>query len=187
MVRRRRGADAEVEDDQPPAKRPRNRASPYALVKLYPDLVPSQKAAFALLELDSMLDIKCDSLHTPVINWLGPLYDKHTREFVIPGRGRIPLNELAVFRTLGLPLGTVPVPYYIDKDLQATLGPHLFPRDGITPVATRVYEILKDMKKDSVEFRQICVMYMVSTVLNTTTSNLISNRCYPIVVSFASF
>ena len=137
MVRRRRGADED--DDQPPAKRPRNQASPHAVVKLYPHLVPSQKTTFVLLELESMLDIKCDTLHTPVINWLGPLYDKHTREFVIPGRGRIPLNELTVFRTLGIPLGTVLVLYYIDKDLQATLGPHLFPHDSITPAATRVF------------------------------------------------
>ena len=120
MVRKRKAPDAAVptdEVDRPQRKRPRKRASPATVVKLYPHLVDVQYAVFTDLELESMLDIKCVTLHTPVITWLGGLYDKHTREFVIPGRGRIPLNERTVFRTLGLPLGSVPVPYYIDKEL----------------------------------------------------------------------
>ena len=189
MVKKRKASDAidEVDGDEGDdatrgGRRVRNRASPAAVVKLYPDLVKSQKKGIYDMELDSMLNILCGTLHTPIINWLGPLYDKHSREFVIPGRGRIPLNEDSVFRCLGLPLGTEPVPYYIDRELQEILGPALFGEYGITPPTTRVFEILKDMKQNSKKFRQIFVGYLVTTILAPTTRNHLSNRCYPIMV-----
>ena len=153
MVKKRKASDAidEVDGDEGDdatrgSKRVRNRASPAAIVKLYPHLVDSQKKGVKDMELDNMLNILCGTLHTPIINWLGPLYDKHSREFVIPGRGRIPLNEDSVYRCLGVPYGTELVPYYVDRDLQESLGSILFPADGITLVTTRVFDILKDMK-----------------------------------------
>jgi len=88
-------------------------------------LCTAQKTAVENMELDSMLDIKCHTLHNPLINWFARRYDKHTREFVITGRGRIPLNEDSVYRNLGLPLGSEPVPYHVDVDIEAKLAPVL--------------------------------------------------------------
>jgi hypothetical protein len=188
MVRKRKAADVIVERDAVRApKCPRNRASPSAVVKLYEFLSNEQKTAIGQMELESLLNIKCHCLHNPLINWFGGLYDKHHREFVIPGWGRIPLNEESVFRTLGLPLGSEPVQYRVDSTIEAALGPVLFPGDGSTPATTRVFEILKDMDAFDDGFKQIAVMYIVSTILSPTTRNHVSNRCYPIMVSFLFF
>jgi hypothetical protein len=43
------------------------------------------------------------------------------------------------------------------------------------------------MTDDSDIFKQIYIMYLVSTVLSPMTRNHISNRCYPIMVSYSSF
>jgi hypothetical protein len=184
MAKKRKAADAIVKHDAPPArKHVRNRASPAAVVKLYDFLSDDQKIAIAQMELESLLDIKCHCLHNPLINWFAGLYDKHSREFVIPGRGRIPLNEESVFRTLGLPLGSEPVHYRVDSTIEAALGPVLFPEDSSTPPTTRVFEILKEMDDFGEGFKQIFVMYIVSTILSPMTRNHVSNRCYPIMVS----
>ncbi|KAM0858418.1 hypothetical protein ACQ4PT_047846 [Festuca glaucescens] len=133
------------------------------------------------MELDSLLDIKCSFLHSRVIDWFCGLYDKHSREFVIPGRGRIPLNEHSIYRTLGLPLGTQPVVYAVDSKIEEVLGPQLFHKLGSTPKRTKVFEILDEMKAGDESFKQIWVMFVVSTVLSPTTSNHVSNRCYPVM------
>ena len=118
------------------------------------------------------------------MTWFASLYDKHTREFVVSGRGRIPLNEDSVFRCLGLPLGEEPVPYYADAEIQGALAPALFPDDSGTPLRTRVFEMLKDMTSYGDVFKQVYVMYIVSTLLSPTTRNRVCHKCYPIMVSF---
>ena len=108
-----------------------------------------------------------------------------SREFVIPGRGRIPLNDLTVFHTLGLPIGDIPVVYGIDREVEALIGPTLFPDDGNSPKITRVWEILQKIKSDGVAFKQTFLMYIMCTVIRPTTCNKVSSRCYPAMVSFA--
>jgi hypothetical protein len=61
--------------------------------------------------------------------------------------------------------------------------PRVFPNDGKTPTTSRVWEIMKDMDDHSNPFKQIYVMYLISTVLSPTTRNHVSNMCYPIMVS----
>ena len=180
---RKRKANAANEDEDPPRARKRNRASPSGLVKLYDFISNDQATAVANMELDSLLDIKCHCLHNKLLNWLAGLYDKTTREFVIPGRGRIPLDEESVYRTLGLPYGTNPVIYSVDREVEASLGALLFPNDGTTPLTTRVFEILKTMTDSGDQFKQTFVMYVISTILSPTTRNHVSNRCYPVMVS----
>jgi hypothetical protein len=139
------------------------------------------------MDVGPMLDIKYTTLHNPLIYWFAKLYDKKTREFVVPSRGRILLNEAAARHTLGLPIGSVPVPYRTDGRLEHSLAPVVFPRDSKTPTTSRVWEILKEMTDDGDIFKQIYIMYLMSTVLSPTTRNHISNRCYPIMVIYSSF
>ncbi|KAM0857783.1 hypothetical protein ACQ4PT_048271 [Festuca glaucescens] len=178
---KKRKADAGIKEEDAPRARKRNRASPIGLVKLYEFILEDQARAIQDMELDSLLDIKCHSLNNILINWFASLYDKNIREFVIPGRGRIPLDEESVYRTLGLPYGTNPVVYSIDREVEASLGALLFPADGSTPMTSRVYQILKDMTDSGDAFKQIFVMYIISTVLSPTTRNRVSNRCYPVM------
>ncbi|KAM0874542.1 hypothetical protein ACQ4PT_037370 [Festuca glaucescens] len=179
-------ADAGIEEEDAPRAHKRNRASPIGLVKLYEFISEDQARAIQDMELDSLLDIKCHCLNNKLINWFASLYDKNTREFVIPGRGRIPLDEESVYRTLGLPYGTNPVVYSVDREVEASLGALLFPADGSTPMTSRVYQILKDMTDSGDAFKQTFVMYVISTVLSPTTRNRVSNRCYPVMANIGN-
>ena len=107
MTRKRKGVDVTDEQDAVCGPKPKHsRASPLAVVKLYEFFSKDQKDAVAEMEFESLLDIKCPFLHNPLIGWFASMYDKHTHEFVIPARGRISLDDLSVFRTIGLPIGT---------------------------------------------------------------------------------
>jgi hypothetical protein len=164
------------------SERARNRASPLPVVRLYEHLSSDQKNSIGDMDLGSMLDIKCHVLHNPLISWLAPLYDSHSREFVIQGRGRIPLNADSIYRTLGLPRGDIPVVYAMDSVIEARLGPLLFPGHSSTPKITGVFTMLSEMTQYDDIFKQVWMMYLVCTLLAPTTSNKVSNRCYPILV-----
>jgi hypothetical protein len=107
---KKRKADESVGGDETEhdSKRIRNRASPFYAASLCQHLTDLQKDAVRLMDFGPMLDIKCTTLHNPLIYWFAKLYDKKTREFVVPSRGRILLNEAAARRTLGLAIGSVP-------------------------------------------------------------------------------
>ncbi|KAM0825095.1 hypothetical protein ACQ4PT_069768 [Festuca glaucescens] len=79
MVKKRKAADVSRSHDEPqPRKRVRNRASPFALMKLHTSYTIDQKEVVVQMELDSLLDIKCSFLHSRVIDWFCGLYDKHS-------------------------------------------------------------------------------------------------------------
>ncbi|XBJ16797.1 hypothetical protein VPH35_008350 [Triticum aestivum] len=61
--------------------------------------------------MQALMDVRCKNLVNPVRDWLGEIYDPASREFVILGRGRLPLDEESVFCTLGVPRGEIKVPY----------------------------------------------------------------------------
>ena len=160
-------------------ERVRNRASPLSLVNLCEHLSPDQKEVVVNMGLGSMLNIRCSTLHNPVINWLAPTYDRFTRE--IPGRGRIPLNADSVYRIMGLPRGGIPVTYCLVSEIEHRLRPAIFPDCAKTPETTKVFNMLKEMTADE-KFKQLWIMYLTSTVLAPTSLNKVSGRCYPIMV-----
>ena len=187
-TRKRKATDALCEDATTrDNKRVRNRASPLFVVQLNLSLLQEQKDAVSAMDFGSLLNIKCKHLHYGVIKWFSGRYDKYSREFVIPGRGRIPLDGASVYRTLGLPRGTEPVMYAVDADIEARLSAFLFPEDGPTPLTSRVFSILKGMRTWEKKFKQIWLMYVASAILAPTTSNHVSNRWYPLLVSSSFF
>ena len=163
-------------------ERVRNRASPFSLVNLYEHLSPDQKEVVVNMGLGSMLNIRCSTLHNPVINWLAPTYDRFTRESVIPGRGRIPLNADSVYRIMGLPRGGIPVTYCLVSEIDHRLRPAIFPDCAKMPETTKVFNMLKEMTAADEKFKQLWIMYLTSTVLAPTSLNKVSSRCYPIMV-----
>jgi hypothetical protein len=100
----------------------RNRASRWSVVRLHVHLSVVQKKGIEDMDLGTLLDIKHHVLHNPLINWLARMYDKLSREFVIPGHGRIPLNADSIYRTLGLPRGEIPMVDAIDDVIEIFLG-----------------------------------------------------------------
>nr|CDM82877.1 unnamed protein product [Triticum aestivum] len=89
----------------------RNRASQERLTALTDKFTDDQKGAAAEMGMQAMMDARCTNLVNPVCDWFGEIYHPASREFVIPGRGRLPLNEESVFCTLGVPRGHIKVPY----------------------------------------------------------------------------
>jgi hypothetical protein len=121
------------------SKHIRNRASPFYLALLCDHLTNGQKDVVRNMEFVSMLDIKCSTLQNPAILWFVKLYDKKSHEFVVPGQGRIPLNEVGTHHTLGLPVGCVSVPYSTDGRIEAYLAPEIFLDNGKTPTTSRMW------------------------------------------------
>lgn len=136
-----------------------------------------------------MNHITCANLDNNLCLWLGHRYDPGTRSLVIPGHGRIKLDEALVFCTLGVPKGDIPVPYGIDHKLQASIFAWLFPdHDGHQPKVQDLWEMLSNMKTHGPRFKMIYLMYLVCAVLAPTTSYRASNRVYPVMVfPFFSF
>ncbi|KAF7097340.1 hypothetical protein CFC21_099171 [Triticum aestivum] len=92
-------------------KHTRNRASQERLTSLTDRFTDDQKGAAAEMGMQAMMNVRCMNLVNPICDWLGEIYDPASREFVIPGRGRLPLNKESVFCTLGVPRGQIKVPY----------------------------------------------------------------------------
>ncbi|KAE8805156.1 hypothetical protein D1007_18795 [Hordeum vulgare] len=57
--------------------------------------------------MQSLMNAVCSNLVNPLCDWLGKIYDHVSREFVILGRGRLPLDEESVFCTSGARLDNV--------------------------------------------------------------------------------
>ena len=85
-------------------KHNRNRASQERLTILTEGFTDDHKGAAAELGMQALMDVRCKNLVNPVCDWLGEIYEPASREFVIPGRGRLPLDEEPVFCTLGVPV-----------------------------------------------------------------------------------
>jgi len=96
-------------------KRIRNRASQERLTALTDKFTDDQKGAAAEMGMQALMDVRCTNLVNPVCDWLGEIYEPASREFVIPGCGRLPLNEDSVFCTMGVPRGHIKVPYEVNN------------------------------------------------------------------------
>ena len=113
MPRKRKG-DGDGIDEVPSkkAKRPppRNRSSPSSLLLACKDMNDDRKGAIDDMDLTSLRNIQCDHLFNNLSVWLADLYDPNSREVVVPGRGRLPVNEEYVHRVMGVPRGGNDVP-----------------------------------------------------------------------------
>ena len=137
----------------------------------------------AELGMQALMDVRCKNLVNPVCDWLGEIYERASREFVIPGRGRLPLDEESVFCTLGVPRGHIKVPYEVNNEIEEALFPRLFPGLESMPNTTAVADSLEAMTTHGDVFKMKLLMYLISAVFAPTTSLRPSNKCFPILVN----
>lgn len=116
------------------------------------------------------MNIRCTNLVNPVCDWLGKIYDPDTREFVISGRGRIPMDGESVFNTLGVPHGGIDVPYEVDSKSQACLFPEMFPGEQSLPLTSAIATMLACMSSSDDNFKRKLLMYLISSVFMPTTT-----------------
>ncbi|VAH59499.1 unnamed protein product [Triticum turgidum subsp. durum] len=131
--------------------------------------------------MQAMMNVRCTNLVNPVCDWLGEIYDPASREFVISGRGRLPLNEESVFCTLGVPRGQIKVPYEVNNKIEEALFPRLFPGLESMPNTSVLADSLQAMTTHGEVFKMKLLMYLISAVFAATTSLRPSNKCFPIL------
>ncbi|XBH67261.1 hypothetical protein VPH35_095668 [Triticum aestivum] len=132
--------------------------------------------------MQALMDVRCKNLVNPVCDWLGEIYDTASREFVIPGCGRLLLDEEFVFCTLGVPRGEIKVPYEVNNKIEETLFARLFPGMASMPNTTVLAISLEGMKTHVEVFKMKLLMYLISAVFAPNTSLRPSNKCFPILV-----
>ena len=102
---------------------------------------------------------------------------------MIPGRGRLPLDEESVFCTLGVPRGEIKVPYEVNNKIEETLFPRLFPGLESMPNTSVLADSLQAMTTHGEVFKMKLLMYLISAIFAPTTSLRPSNKCFPILVN----
>ncbi|XBI86544.1 hypothetical protein VPH35_094478 [Triticum aestivum] len=131
--------------------------------------------------MQSMMVVRFTNLVNPVCDWLAEIYEPTSREFVIPGRGSLPLNEDSVFCTLGVPRGHIKFPYEVNNEIEQELFPRLFPGSESMPNTSAVADSLQAMTTHGDVFKMKLLMYLISAVFAPTTSLRPSNKCFPIL------
>ena len=102
---------------------------------------------------------------------------------VVPGRGRIPVNEESVHRVMGVPRGGNDVPYSLPTEADIELGIEMFGELGHTPKMTDVLDLITSSVNYDEKFKRMWLMLAGNTVIAPTTSNKISPRWYGVLVS----
>ncbi|XBI94506.1 hypothetical protein VPH35_031132 [Triticum aestivum] len=184
MPRKRKG-DGDGIDDVPSkkAKRPppRNRASPSSLLLACKDMNDDRKGAIDDMDLTSLRNIQCDHLFNNLSVWLADLYDPNSREVVVPGRGRLPVNEEYVHRVMGVPRGGNDVPYNLPSETDIELGLELFGELGYAPKMTDLVDLIKGSENSDDTFKRMWLLLAGNTVIAPTTSNKVSPRWYAVL------
>ena len=106
------------------------------------------------------------------------------RAFVIPCRGVIPLTEESVYIMTGLPRGTLEVKYYTDYKLEAEIAERLFPGGSSRPKVSELGKMIETYKGHDDKFKELWMMFIMSTVIAPTTDIRMSNKRYPMLVIF---
>ncbi|KAM0875509.1 hypothetical protein ACQ4PT_036735 [Festuca glaucescens] len=133
----------------------------------------------------SFLDIKCEQLHNPLICWFVRCYEPARRAFVVPCRGAIPLIEESVHIMTGLPRGQLEVKYYADYELEAVIAARLFPGGTSRPKVSDLAKMVEQYVGADESFKELWMLFIMSTVVAPTTDNKMSNKCYPMLVDIA--
>ena len=186
MPRKRKGSGdghEGVPSKKPKRPPPRNRASPNSLLAACKDLSDGRKNAIDEMDLKSLREIKCDHLFNFLSEWLAGLYEPDSREVVVLGRGRIPVNEESVHRVMGVPRGGNDVPYSLPTEADIELGIEMFGELGHTPKTTNVLDLIASSANYDEKFKQMWLMLADNTIIAPTTSNKINPRWYSVLAS----
>ncbi|CAL5029950.1 unnamed protein product [Urochloa decumbens] len=89
----------------------RKKGSAAKLIKVNRSLIDGQKQVIAGVGFGGLLEIKCMSVPEKLSLWLINKFDTEKSELVFPSRGRIKVDEHAVHRVFGIPMGAKEIDY----------------------------------------------------------------------------
>ncbi|KAJ1274513.1 hypothetical protein BS78_05G067900 [Paspalum vaginatum] len=142
----------------------RFRASPSSLVKLCKTMSQAQHERIDNEEFGGLLNIACKRVPVEFASWLMvDCYDAETRELVLQGRGRIPVNAEAVHNVLGLHRGGDPVIYEFDLDALNFIHDAYQLQNGEAPRIKTILKLIQDKEEADDEFFRSWLMIAVST------------------------
>nr|XP_045090226.1 uncharacterized protein LOC109743856 [Aegilops tauschii subsp. strangulata] len=173
-----------VPSKKPKRPPPRNRASPNSLLTACKGLSDGRKNAIDEMDFKSLREIKCGHPFSFLSEWLARLYEPKSREVVVPGRGRIPVNEESVHRVMGVPRGREDVPYNLPTEADIELGIEMFGELGHTPKMTDVLDLITSSVNIDEKFKPMWLMLAGNIVIAPTTSNKISPRWYGVLLLY---
>ncbi|KAE8804679.1 hypothetical protein D1007_19346 [Hordeum vulgare] len=130
------------------------------------------------MDFTSLQNIKCDHLFNGLNVWLADLYDPDSREVVVPGRGRLPVNEEYVHRVMGVLRGGKDVPYNIATKANIELGLELFGELGYAPNMTDLVDPIKGSDNADTTFKRMWLLLAGNTIIAPTTFNKVSPMWY---------
>lgn len=162
-----------------------NRASPMKIVKVCKAMNEDRRKLIISADFGDMLKMKCSKLIPELCRFLMECFNPKTCELEFHGRGRIPVNAQSVFKVLGVPMGSFPVPYHLDVDATSLIlnmfGIHGGGQPEITLVAK---ELGPTYPADQIYLRKF-IIYLQSSVFAPTTGTKVSPKCYPSVINTA--
>ncbi|KAM0833477.1 hypothetical protein ACQ4PT_064234 [Festuca glaucescens] len=82
----------------------------------------------------------------------------------------------------GLPNGQLQVKYYCDYKLEAEISERLFPGKTSRPKVSEIGKMLEEYQEADDSFRELWLLFLVSTVVAPTTDVKMSNKCYPMLL-----
>ncbi|XBI66091.1 hypothetical protein VPH35_045761 [Triticum aestivum] len=139
------------------------------------------KVAIDEMDFTSLRNIQCDHLFNNLSVWLADVYNPDSREVVVPGRGRLPVNEEYVHRVMGVPRGGKNVPYNLPTEADIELGLELFGELGYAPKMTDLVDLIKGSINANDTFKRIWLLLAGNTIIAPTTSNKVSPRWYVVL------
>jgi hypothetical protein len=87
----------------------------------------------------------------------------------------------------GLPRGQLEVKYYADYELEAVIAERLFPGGSTRPKVSNLAKMVEQYVGADESFKELWMLFIMSTVVAPTTDNKMSNKCYPMLVITFSF
>ncbi|KAM0821771.1 hypothetical protein ACQ4PT_071963 [Festuca glaucescens] len=84
----------------------------------------------------------------------------------------------------GLPRGQLEVKYYADYDLEADIAVRLFPGGSSRPKVSNLARMVDQYEGADDSFKELWMLFIMSTVVAPTTDNKMSNKCYPMLLRY---
>ncbi|KAM0915177.1 hypothetical protein ACQ4PT_011068 [Festuca glaucescens] len=85
----------------------------------------------------------------------------------------------------GLPRGQLEVNYYVDYELEVVIAARLFPGGSIRPKVSDLARMVEQYEGADDSFKELWILFIMSTLVAPTTANKMSNKCYPMLVDIA--
>lgn len=153
------------------------------IVRVCKAMTPDQRALIIAADFGGTLGMKLAKLIPELCSFLMSSFNPRTCELDFGDRGKIPITDQSVKGVMGVPMGSVQVPYHLDCDATSLILNMLKIEDGIQPTVSSLETQLGPMHPADDDYLRKFVIYIVSSCFAPTTGIKVSPKCYPAVIN----